>query len=486
MNLIMTFELFVRLRQTFSRLPALAAGCLLLVLSPLALAQQPVSPEQIGEVSLVLGKAYLEAFDGDRHRIQVGQPVRVSDQIITSANGHVHIRFVDDALISVRPDSHLEVVRYQYDPLNPDASAVKFNLIEGVTRSISGEAARAARERFRLNTPIAAIGVRGTDFVVSASPEMVRALVNEGVIVMAPYSEQCSADAFGPCADNAVELTGESLQIIELNAGTASVTPATHERNPGLLRDEVQQVIADTSAAGNEPDADEQAVGNDVYLEGVTSVKVRADAQQIASSEPAPGPVTPGPPAPPAPPPVVDFTPPTPVQEEVLTDRQLLWGRWAWSNGVGDLERITLSAAEASEGRDITISNLDYGLFRDQGGKLAAVDAGLGVVGFELSSAQAFYSSESGIVAMRVKGGSLDIDFQDNTFATALSLEHAATGLIDFSAMGRIYSGGYFYDRSATQNVVGAVSLDGTEAGYFFDKQLESGGIQGLTLWDSK
>jgi hypothetical protein len=34
--------------------------------------------------------------------------------------------------------------------------------------------------------------------------------------------------------------------------------------------------------------------------------------------------------------------------------------------------------------------------------------------------------------------------------------------------------------------MAGAVSLDGKEAGYFFEKQLQSGAIHGLTLWGGR
>ena len=91
----------------------------------------------------------------------------------------------------MRPNSTLEVVEYLFDGDDPSKSAVKFNLQEGVARSISGEAAKAARDRFRLNTPVAAIGVRGTDFVVGADSSSTRALVNEGSIVISPFSASC-------------------------------------------------------------------------------------------------------------------------------------------------------------------------------------------------------------------------------------------------------------------------------------------------------
>ena len=137
----------------------------------------------------MLGKASRSSQDGTRELLQQGSWVAEGDKIVTQSNGHVHVRFVDDALVSVRPNSQLLIDRYDYNARFPERSAVKFELQEGVARAISGEAAKAARDRFRLNTPIAAIGVRGTDFVISADRGTTRALVNEGSIVMAPLSD---------------------------------------------------------------------------------------------------------------------------------------------------------------------------------------------------------------------------------------------------------------------------------------------------------
>ena len=56
-------------------------------------------------------------------------------------------------MMSVRPNSELHIVAYSFDQVDPTNSLIKFNLVEGTARSVSGEAAKAARERFRLNTP---------------------------------------------------------------------------------------------------------------------------------------------------------------------------------------------------------------------------------------------------------------------------------------------------------------------------------------------
>lgn len=489
--------------------------------SDLTIASSGLTSLPVGEVSLVLGRAWLEPVGQARQLIAPGTMVRPSDRIHTESNGHVHIRFIDQALVSVRPDSRLEIVQYDFRPDLPNSTSIKLNLEEGVTRSISGRGASSARDRFRLNTPIAAIGVRGTDFVVSASQQSVRASVNEGVIVMAPFSSECSADTFGPCLANAIELTDSSLQILEIQGATGvpELLPATLERDPDMMRAEVATVLAMQEQV---PPADEKTAATEVYLENVTSKRVQLE---VASAAPVVTPPVVTPPVvtppvvtppvvtppvvtppvvtppvvtePPVTPPVVvqppvtpeppvtppDYTPETPVPVPALTDRNLVWGRWG--AGQGEMEKLTLAYADVREGRDVTVGNKEYVLFRDGDGK-TRVQAGLGPVSFSLHSAQAFYHSDTGVVAMTVNGGKLDINFNTSQFATELNMSHSLTGNVDFIANGFIYDGGYFYTRSDTERMAGAVSLDGTEAGYYFEKQLEVGGIQGLTLWDKR
>jgi len=423
----------------------------------------------VGTVQLVLGKATIESASGKLSRAaKPGSEVRVHDHIVTSTNGHVHIGFDDGALVSVRPDSRLEITRYDYDPARPELSTVKFDLIEGITRAISGDAAKSARQRFRLNTPIAAIGVRGTDFTVSAKAGSTRALVNEGTIVLAPFSADCRADAFGPCATDSIELSGETMEAIALDSSTPlpRLVPATDAQNLTAMRTGLQQAIGRPQGAEEASRAEDSGS----RIEEVSAVLVTNDAaSDLVDSASVQ---------------ISDFTPQQAIEIADVADRQLIWGRYS-DSGLDGQERISLSFDEARNGREVTVGNLDYGLFRTENGS-KRLDSGLTVVSFGLSSAQAFYNSSSGVVAMEVGGGTLGIDFQENSFATQLNLNHSLTGELEFVASGRLFDGGYFHSRTEGQTIAGAVSLDGSEAGYFFEQQLLQGDIQGLTLWNSQ
>lgn len=469
------------LSQIFTKPTRLFTACCLILAflpAPLTLAESSGSGVEVGEVSLVLGKAYKLSPGGNRHQLERHSVISVADRIITESNGHAHIRFIDNAMVSVRPNSELQVERYDYDPERPEQSAVKFNLKEGVTRAISGDAAKSARERFRLNTPIAAIGVRGTDFVVNADAEMTRARVTEGIIVVAPYSDACSIDALGPCLANALEIAGNNSQLaaLDLNAPLPRLLPAQSIRNPNMMQEEVQSAIAGTQQTGpNGVGADgegdsEQERRNTVLLEATTPT-VAADAEIAAAAALAPQGSE-------------GFTPATPLTPADVASRQLVWGRYSFADSVAT-DRIALSFDEASAGRNQTVGNLQYGLYRTENGP-KRVESGLGLVGFQLDSAQAVYNSDTGVVAMEVSGGTLNIDFQNNAFGTELNLNHDITGPVDIIANGRIVDGGYLRAIEATQRVTGAVSLDGTEAGYLFERQLDNGEVSGLTLWNSQ
>jgi hypothetical protein len=150
------------------------------------------------------------------------------------------------------------------------------------------------------------------------------------------------------------------------------------------------------------------------------------------------------------------------------------------------LERLTLPLSEASEGRKVSIgANFEYFLFRPEQGEVQ-VNSGLGEIGFSLASAQAYFKAGDDVSPVAVTKGDLMMDFTNNTFQTSLDLYHMQLGESGFTALGKIYSGGYFHFRDDQSRIVGGVSLDGTESGYFFDFYNWEGLVQGITLWDAK
>lgn len=430
----------------------------------------------VGSVSLVIGKAFVESETSGRERLTTGAFVREGDSILTESNGHVHIRFRDDAVLSVRPSSELHIVTYRFDEENPENSAIKLDLIEGTARTVSGKAAKAARHRFRLNTPIAAIGVRGTDFVVSSTSSSLMALVNDGAIVVAPFSSQCQEQGIGPCSFNGVELDGGSMQVIEFDASMSLprlVPMLAREQDTEQYRNLMSSLAAGRQIADGDngqrsslpaDEANGGATVKEVVAHSATSLDLEDEAKDQAPYN-------------------TGFTPSRQQLPSELRKRQLVWGRYAEAKG--KLERLTLPLPEATQGREVTVSgNFEYFLFRPENEEVQ-VQKGLGEIGFSLSSAQAYFKDGEEVSPVAVSRGSLVIGFNDNLFETSLDLYHLQLGASQFNSSGKIYDGGYFHSWGPTSRTIGAVSLDGQEAGYFFDFLNWHGIVQGITLWDA-
>lgn len=193
-----------------------------------------VQAAPVAEVVFVIGDARVGGgVLGKGAAIEPGQTV------VTGRNGHVHLRFIDQAFVSVRPDSVLTIEQYAYDPAHPADSRIKFHLQQGASRLISGKAAEAAKQNFRLNTPVAAIGVRGTDFQVQTDASVTRTSVQQGAIVVAPFGEGCATQALGPCQsalakDLAGSLSGEYLEVSPNKVPVLKLPEGTKDRPFGL------------------------------------------------------------------------------------------------------------------------------------------------------------------------------------------------------------------------------------------------------------
>tara|TARA_R110000868_G_scaffold76328_7_gene219557 strand:+ start:351 stop:1217 length:867 start_codon:yes stop_codon:yes gene_type:complete len=98
--------------------------------------------------------------------------VYMNDTLVTDANSEAQIVFTDDSNMAFRPDTRLYINQYNYIPKKnkktADNSVGKYimDLVEGGFRTITGYIAKEDPEEYQVNTPVATIGVRGTEFSV--------------------------------------------------------------------------------------------------------------------------------------------------------------------------------------------------------------------------------------------------------------------------------------------------------------------------------
>jgi len=122
-----------------------------------------MAQDSTGMVVASRGEVIALANGGSRE-LKQGDFIYQNDEIITSAKSFAVLQFVDGAKVTVRPDSTLIIEQYLYAGNESDEATL--NLVSGGLRVITGAMAKSNPENYKVRTPVALMGVRGTEFSV--------------------------------------------------------------------------------------------------------------------------------------------------------------------------------------------------------------------------------------------------------------------------------------------------------------------------------
>ncbi len=114
-----------------------------------------------GKVDAVSGHATLADSDGISTPLAEDEDVLEGETITTANDGEIHISTVDGAIIALRPNTIFRVDEYLAD--GEDSDKITMSLLVGTLRSITGWIGKHNPAGYRINTPNAVIGIRGTD-----------------------------------------------------------------------------------------------------------------------------------------------------------------------------------------------------------------------------------------------------------------------------------------------------------------------------------
>ncbi len=250
-----------------NRLCAVAA-CALLV---------PVAAQaEAGKVLFVYGSAWVQDVDGQRDALARGSLVESGDRIVTAANGRVQIRMSDGGMLALRPGTEFHIENYN-DPSSPTAVVAGasadsearsfFTLVKGGFRSITGAIGQNDKSAYRVRTPVATIGIRGTDYYAqlcagdcaslrapdgSAPADGLHVKVVEGGVYMRNDAGTVEIDAgqFGYAAG------GNMAPQLASGASSAVVSRAATQPDADSAEAEASPVVASaaTDSAGNDVD----------------------------------------------------------------------------------------------------------------------------------------------------------------------------------------------------------------------------------------
>lgn len=437
----------------------------------LLIASSLVQAGEAGRIVFVTGQAQVAS-----RAVALGDAVQEGDELLTGADGYIYLKTVDNGFLILRPGSRARVVTYHIDTQNPANSRVKFELLNGVARAISGQAVKQARHNFRFNTPVAAIGVRGTDFTVFTDQQTSRVAVISGGVIVSGFAGACGPEGTGPCeGTTSRELFAEQTgQVLQIQKGQAAPQLLRNSGSPDLVvpprKDEPvgKATVATPQLAANELSLDPQ----------------KSDSLGNILTPPPPPPPSPTPPAPVMPqppivnPPIVVLPPVEPPAPVVPARPEVLWGRWEAVAGLSADSDVLTKLKNGEYGAGSILG--PFVISRIKNSELVLPTQGS--ASFSLVNSEAYIrNGTQSPVAATIQDSRLDINFATRGFTTNLTVV-APNAQVDIRAKGDVTLKGELVSSVIGSNAMVRGYLGGAEAkeaGYIF----QSAGSSALTAF---
>ena len=135
-----------------------------------------------GHVILTKGNVSAVMASGESRVLKRRSEIFNGDVIKTGPAGSVQIRFIDKALMTIKANSEMNIERYLQAQAvgGQDKEEVLMSLVKGGFRTITGTIGKGDKSAYKVNTPAASIGIRGTNYEVQQEAD--------GGFVMGVYS----------------------------------------------------------------------------------------------------------------------------------------------------------------------------------------------------------------------------------------------------------------------------------------------------------
>ncbi|MFA6178394.1 MAG: FecR domain-containing protein [Candidatus Methylopumilus sp.] len=117
-----------------------------------------------GRVEFSIGGVTAIGSDGRARPLTKGSEVNAGDTIQTT-DGRVQVKFTDGGYMSFQPQTQFKIEDYNYSGKTDGSEKSFFRLVEGGLRAITGAIGHVNRPNYKLSTPVATIGIRGTEYI---------------------------------------------------------------------------------------------------------------------------------------------------------------------------------------------------------------------------------------------------------------------------------------------------------------------------------
>lgn len=132
----------------------------------------------------VSGNVFVTQGKNPAHRVIGNEPIVSGTLVNTGDKSAALLRFEDGQVVTLQANSSFNVREYHYDAKRIENSNIVFAVFSGGMRFITGLIGQHKKQAFRLSTPNATIGIRGTEFLVTMAGKSMYSRVLSGGIAM--------------------------------------------------------------------------------------------------------------------------------------------------------------------------------------------------------------------------------------------------------------------------------------------------------------
>lgn len=189
------------------------------------------APQVAAHAELITGSVTVGTGDA-AHSLGSGDPVYEKQTVAVGPNSYANLRFQDGGHVLLRPNSEFAIEAYHYTAPPPAPAAAPgaapvaaapadsssfFRLLKGGFRAISGLIGKVDHAAYKVTTPAATIGIRGTDYEVQIC------------------TDDCPTQTTSQAQGTEVASTNlAGLQLAQAGGGGGGVIAATHEGSISL------------------------------------------------------------------------------------------------------------------------------------------------------------------------------------------------------------------------------------------------------------
>ncbi|MDA0360220.1 MAG: FecR family protein, partial [Proteobacteria bacterium] len=233
-------------------------GCFILLLLSCFIVSNAIAADKIGAIAAVIGTVSIER-NGEVVKVKPGSAVFENDKILTGKSSRAQVLLMDQTAINIGQKAELVLDKFVF---NSQDDEVALKVTKGTFRFISGKVATKTPEKVNVETPVATIGVRGTEFVGQiGSADTTVALLNGRIEVANDISTQFVTNpGFGVTIDPTSGVISPPVKIPQ--AELEAVLNSVSTDRDALLEEEIEGGPGPDDEGGPGPD-DEGGPGPD-------------------------------------------------------------------------------------------------------------------------------------------------------------------------------------------------------------------------------